>query len=189
MILRRMIPLLLLLLAACTTDITFKAHSTTSRPHRVPITLGVYYTTGTLTRVVEYKNSNIKMFRTWRVHVGQALEKDALSRLRPLVDRLVLSDIPYPDQEMDYVLTLDIVRFDFNEARAVVELGSLLRGPGNAVLLENSYTGLGSTQLMGAKLKMQPELALGETTRDAITAALSRLVDEVQPYLRPTERP
>jgi hypothetical protein len=184
-----MVPLLLLLLAACTTDITFKAHSTTSRPHRIPTTLGVYYTTGTLTRVVEYKNSKVKMFRTWRVHVGQALEKDALSRLRPLVDRLVLSDTPYPDQDMDYVLTLDLVRFDFIEARAALELSGLLRGPGNAVLLEDSYPGIGSTQLMGAKLKMQPEQALGETTRDAITAAMSRLVDEVQPYLRPVERP
>lgn len=175
-----------LALAGCTTDVHFAPHLTTSHPFPAPISLGVYYTTGTLGRVEVYKNKNVSFFGKWRIHVGEALEKEAFSRLRPRVKRLIFCDSPYPGPGIDYVLSFGILDFEWRNARAETVISAVLRGPGGAELLNREYRGTGSIQIQRIVAKeVNASRGLGLTTREAMADAVNKVIEDVTPYLFP----
>lgn len=168
----------------CTTSVHFPPHASTSKPFELPVSLGVYYTTGTLARVDTYENKNASYFRKWEVHVGEALEKEAFSRLRPRVEHFFLSESPYPNEDMEFVLTLGIKEFEWQNVRAETILTAVLRGPAGSVLLDKSYRGTGSAQLSRVSAKeVNAAQGVGETTREAMVAALSQVLTDAMPYL------
>ncbi len=177
---------LMLPLAACTTHIRFSPHSTTFRPAKAPVRLGVNYAPETLETLCEYKTGRTLDLERYKVYAGEALEAEVVSRLRPLVESLERCESPLPKAEIspELVLELQMKDFSFEEGAARARVRAVLRAAGGAVLLDREYPGIGSPQIA----KVGPdsprlEIALHETTREAFGQAVGRLASDLKPFL------
>ncbi len=180
-----LLPLLLCLLCGCVSHVRFAPYSISSRPVRAPVALGVAYAEGDLAMIHEYKVRQFIEKSVWKIYVGEALDAEVLTRLRPGVERMVLLDSPNPAEDLDAILFLDIESFEIRQDAAWVRLRAELRDREGRTVFKKVYSGGGSPNLrrVGPSMStMTRELYL--TTREAMTVALKDLPEDLRPWLK-----
>lgn len=170
--------------SACTTELRFMPYATSHEPFKAPIRFGIYLTTDTLTHVTDFTARGAGSFTTYKVFVGECLEAEILTRIRPRVRTLVQSASPFPAGDEDMILTLQLEQFAWENDRAQARVAATLRTRGGAILIEKTYRGAGTPSLRNITWGTSriPQ-HLRETTREAVGMAVHLIMADLRPYL------
>lgn len=170
-------------LGGCTSTVAFRPVGSTSKPDAAETSLAVSYTSGTLFQVYGYRVSSLSLTR-YDILTGKCLEAEIMRRVGPRVRQFVLAQTPKPDGRHDYFFEVGIKNFEMKGGSAEVILSARLYNRDGAVLLERDYQGSGTNQLPNLEGGTDSKVPyLHQTTREAISAAVEKIVRDMKPFL------